>query len=59
MKRLLLTIALMASMGTLSAQLPEKRLEEARYHYDRTVAEQKEAVLEARNEERRIVDIAR
>ena len=57
---MLLTIAIMAAVGTLSAQEPgRKTLAEAQIEYDRAVAEQKLAMDEIRNEERRITDVAK
>ena len=57
---MLLAIALMAAVGTLSAQEPgRKSLAEAQIEYDRAVAEQKLAMDEVRNEERRITEVAK
>jgi myosin heavy subunit len=48
----------MAAVGTLSAQDPRSVLTSAEIAHDKAVTEQKQAVENARNEERRIVDAA-
>lgn len=57
MKRLIATFALVATIGTLSAQEPEKsNLSDAHTKYNIAVAEQRVALEEARAEERSVVE---
>lgn len=58
MKRFILMIVAMAAVGTLSAQDPRSVLTSAEIAHDKAVTEQKQAVENARNEERRIIDAA-
>ena len=58
MKRFFLMLAFAAVVGGVSAQEPVKTLSDAQTEYDQAVIEQKRAVSEARNLERRISDAA-
>ena len=63
MKRLVITLLLLAGVGTLNAQElstteTATTLADAQIELDRAIAEQRSAVDEIRSEERRIVDAA-
>ena len=60
MKRLLLSLMLLACAAAVSAQNPiGKTLAEAQIEYDRAVAKQKLAIDEIKSEERRITEAAK